>query len=56
MKKKSKRNNPEQKTRNGVNNQDVELGKDYDPVKESKKRYEKKGQPIKSKQHIENPD
>lgn len=54
MKKRSNQNNPEQKTRNGINNQDIELGTDYDPVKESKKRYEKKGgQPVKSKQHPE---
>ncbi|EAR64726.1 hypothetical protein B14911_24110 [Bacillus sp. NRRL B-14911] len=55
MKKRSKQNNPEQKTRNGINNQDIELGRDYDPVKESKKKYEKNlgSQPIKSKQHPE---
>jgi hypothetical protein len=54
MKKRSKQNNPEQKTRNGINNQDIELGKDYDPVKESKKMYEKMGgQPVKSKFHQE---
>lgn len=54
VKKRSKQNNPEQKTRNGYNNQDVEFGKEYDPVKESKKRYEQKGsQPVKSKFHPE---
>jgi hypothetical protein len=55
MKKRSKQNNPEQKTRNGVNNQDIEIGRDFDPVKESKKNYEKKlrSQPVKSKQHPE---
>jgi hypothetical protein len=53
MKKRSKQNNPEQKTRNGVNNQDVEFG-EYDPVKASKKKYEKMGgQPVKSKFHPE---
>ncbi|MDZ5472595.1 glycogen biosynthesis protein GlgD [Bacillus sp. 31A1R] len=52
VKKRSKQNNPEQKTRNGINNQDVEFGQ-YDPVKESKKKYEKKGQPVKSKSHPE---
>jgi hypothetical protein len=56
MKKRSKQNNPEQKTKNGVNNQDIELGRDYDPVKELKKKNAKKSQPIRSKQHIENPD
>ncbi|KQL53244.1 glycogen biosynthesis protein GlgD [Heyndrickxia shackletonii] len=56
MKKRSKQNNPEQKTRNGVNNQDMELGKEYDPVKQLKKNNAKKSQPIRSKQHIENPD
>lgn len=53
MKKRSKQNNPEQKTRNGYNNQDVEFG-EYDPVKTSKKKYEKTGgQPVKSKFHPE---
>ena len=54
MKKRSKQNNPEQKTRNGINNQDVELGSEYAPVKEAKRRYEKTGgQPVKSKFHPE---
>jgi hypothetical protein len=54
MKKRSKQNNPEQKTRNGINNQDLELGSDYDPVKQSKKKYENMGgQPVKSKFHQE---
>lgn len=54
MKKRSKQNNPEQKTRDGVNNQDVEFGSEYDPVKQAKKNYEKTGgQPVKSKQHPE---
>lgn len=54
MKKRSKQNNPEQKTRNGINNQDLELGVDFDPVKESKKRYENTGgQKVKSKFHPE---
>ena len=54
MKKRSKQQNPEQKTRNGINNQDVELGQDMDLVKQSKKNYEKTGgQPVKSKMHQE---
>ncbi|WP_027409585.1 hypothetical protein [Anoxybacteroides tepidamans] len=54
MKKRSKQNNPEQKTRNGINNNDIELGTDFDPIKQSKKAYEQTGgQPQKSKQHIE---
>ncbi|GIN60055.1 hypothetical protein J27TS8_00480 [Robertmurraya siralis] len=54
MKKRSKQNNPEQKTRNGINNQDLELGRDVDEVKKAKKTYEKSGgQPIKSKFHQE---
>lgn len=53
MKKRSKQNNPEQKTKNGVNSNDIELGQDYDPVKVSKQKYQKKGQPIKSKQRTE---
>jgi hypothetical protein len=53
VKKRSKQNNPEQKTRNGINN-DIELGKDVDPVKQAKKAYEQTGgQPQKSKQHVE---
>lgn len=54
MKKRSKQNNPEQKTRNGINNQDVEFSSEYAPVKEAKRRYEKTGgQPVKSKFHPE---
>ncbi|CAM3978842.1 glycogen biosynthesis protein GlgD [Mesobacillus thioparans] len=54
MKKRSKQNNPEQKTRNGINNQDLELGMEHDPIKESKKKYEQSGgQPVKSKFHPE---
>ncbi|MEH7181329.1 glycogen biosynthesis protein GlgD [Neobacillus vireti] len=54
MKKRSKQNNPEQKTRNGSNNQDLELGQDVDLVKQSKKQYEQSGgQPVKSKFHQE---
>lgn len=54
MKKRSKQNNPEQKTKNGVNSNDLELGEDYDPVIEAKAKNAKKGQPIKSKQRVEN--
>ncbi|WP_210364838.1 glycogen biosynthesis protein GlgD [Bacillus sp. REN3] len=54
MKKRSKQNNPEQKTRNGINSEDLELGQDYNPVKEAKKKYEQKGgQAVKSKFHPE---
>lgn len=54
MKKRSKQQNPEQKTRNGTNNQDIELGQDFDLVKQSKKKYENSGgQPVKSKMHQE---
>lgn len=53
VKKRSKQKNPEQKTRNGINNQDIEAGQDYDIIKEAKKKYEKKGQPVKSKFHPE---
>ena len=50
MDKRSKQNNPEQKTRNVINNQDLELGKDVDLVKAAKKKYEQSGgQPAKSK-------
>lgn len=53
VKKRSKQNNPEQKNRNGINNQDLEIGQDFDIVKQAKKLYEKKGQPVKSKFHPE---
>ncbi|WP_066366799.1 glycogen biosynthesis protein GlgD [Neobacillus fumarioli] len=54
MKKRSKQQNPEQKTRNGINNQDLELGRDVDLVKQAKKKYENTGgQPVKSKMHQE---
>ncbi|MFB6467602.1 glycogen biosynthesis protein GlgD [Cytobacillus sp. Hz8] len=54
VQKRSKQNNPEQKTRNGINNQDIELGREYDQVKLSKKKYENRGgQPVKSKMHQE---
>ncbi len=49
MKKRSKQNNPEQKTKNGINNQDLEVGQDYDPVKEVKKKNAKRAQPDRSK-------
>ncbi|WP_042354720.1 hypothetical protein [Bacillus rubiinfantis] len=53
MKKRSKQQNPEQKTRNGINNQDIELGRDVDLIKQAKRKYEKKGQPVQSKFHPE---
>lgn len=54
MDKRSKQQNPEQKTRNGQNNQDLELGKDTDLVKQAKLKYEQSGgQPVKSKFHQE---
>lgn len=54
MKKRSKQQNPEQKTRNGINNQDMELGTEMNLVKQAKKKYEQSGgQPIKSKMHQE---
>ncbi|MBT2656999.1 glycogen biosynthesis protein GlgD [Bacillus sp. ISL-18] len=54
MKKRSKMKNPEQKTRNGINNQDLELSQDRDLIKEAKKKYEDTGgQPVKSKMHQE---
>ncbi len=50
MKKRSKQQNPEQKTRNGINNQDLEAGQDFDIVKQAKKKYEESGgQPVKCK-------
>ncbi|MBM7660463.1 hypothetical protein JOC85_001235 [Bacillus mesophilus] len=49
MKKRSDQNNPEQKTKNGINNQDMEIGPDFDPVKEVKKKNAKRAQPDRSK-------
>ncbi|WP_214483695.1 glycogen biosynthesis protein GlgD [Bacillus sp. SM2101] len=51
MKKRSKQNNPEQKTKNGINNNDIELGREFDPKKIAKQNYAEKGQPVTSKQH-----
>ncbi|MBM7704851.1 glycogen biosynthesis protein GlgD [Metabacillus iocasae] len=48
MKKRSKQNNPEQKTKNGMNSNDIEVGKDFDPVKELKQKNSKLAQPAKS--------
>jgi hypothetical protein len=54
LKKRSKQQNPEQKTRNGANSNDLELGADHDLIKEAKKKYEQSGgQPVKSKFHQE---
>ncbi len=54
MKKRSKQQNPEQKTRNGVNSNDFEFGTDVDLIKKAKKMYEQSGgQPVKSKSHPE---
>jgi hypothetical protein len=54
LKKRSKQQNPEQKTRNGVNNNDVEFSTDADLIKKAKKIYEQSGgQPVKSKFHQE---
>jgi hypothetical protein len=54
MKKRSKQNNPEQKTRDGVNNADAEFARETDVVPRAKKAYEKTGgQPVKSKFHQE---
>lgn len=46
----SNQNNPEQKTKNGINSNDIELGKDFDPVKELKALNSKRAQPVRSKQ------
>ena len=43
MRKRSKQNNPEQKTRNGINNQDIEAGEDQDIIKKAKKMNEASG-------------
>ena len=43
MRKRSKLNNPEQKTRNGYNSQDIEAGTDQDLIKQAKKKYENSG-------------
>ena len=56
MKKRSKQQNPEQKTRNGVNNQDLELGSDFDLIKQAKKKYEKSGDNLLNLKFILNKD
>ena len=43
IRKRSKQNNPEQKTRNGINNQDIEAGEDQDIIKRAKKMNEASG-------------
>ncbi|HZG70357.1 MAG TPA: hypothetical protein VEY51_02390 [Chondromyces sp.] len=51
MKKRSKRNNPEQKTKNGTNPERYEMaGEQGDPVAELKKRNAQQSQPVESKQ------
>lgn len=41
-------------SRNGINNQDLELGQDADLIKQAKEKYEQSGgQPVKSKMHQE---
>ncbi|CEG28271.1 hypothetical protein [Bacillus sp. B-jedd] len=55
MKKRSKKNNPEQKTRNGRNSHDVEAGSEFNLIDRAKKAYEETGgQKAKSKMHVEN--
>lgn len=55
MKKRSKKNNPEQKTRSGYNSQDVEAGSEHNLIDRAKKVYEETGgQKVKSKMHVEN--
>ncbi len=51
MKKRSKQHNPEQKTHNGINSQDIEAGADNDIIERAKKMNEKKGQPAKATVH-----
>ncbi|KPB05577.1 hypothetical protein [Bacillus sp. CHD6a] len=53
MKKRSKQNNPEQKTRNAENTA-VEMGAEYNPVREVKQKNLKKAQPVRTKNHSEN--
>ncbi|WP_335871336.1 glycogen biosynthesis protein GlgD [Bacillus sp. 2205SS5-2] len=53
----SKQNNPEQKTRDTSRNLETEFGAEYNPVKASKQKYEKKqSQAVISKQHCEKSD
>lgn len=53
MKKRSKQNNPEQKTQNAVNSHDFELGQEQDIVQKAKQKNKNKTQPTKSKVHPE---
>lgn len=50
VRKRSKQNNPEQKTRN---RQDVEFGGELDQIQKAKKKYENSVQPTRSKIHPE---
>ncbi|MCD7032666.1 glycogen biosynthesis protein GlgD [Metabacillus sp. GX 13764] len=52
MKKRSKQNNPEQKTKNGSKH-DFEFGKEASALENVKVKNSKKSQPVKSKQHQE---
>ncbi|MFY4774492.1 glycogen biosynthesis protein GlgD [Metabacillus sp. RGM 3146] len=52
MKKRSKQNNPEQKTKNGSKH-DFEVGQEAIALNEIKGANAKTSQPIKSKQHTE---
>lgn len=55
MKKRSKKNNPEQKNRNGRNSQDVEAGSELNIIDRAKKAYEETGgQKVKAKMRVEN--
>ncbi|MDQ0156603.1 glycogen biosynthesis protein GlgD [Robertmurraya andreesenii] len=53
VRKRSKQSNPEQKTHNNANSQDVEFGQEVDQIQKAKKKYEKTVQPTRSKIHPE---
>ncbi|AKP48190.1 MULTISPECIES: hypothetical protein [Bacillus] len=49
MKKRSKRQNPEQKTKNGTNPEHYEIANEYSTIEKTKKQNARNSQPVKSK-------
>ncbi|WP_307257766.1 glycogen biosynthesis protein GlgD [Oikeobacillus pervagus] len=50
MKRRSNQNNPEQKTKNGINPERYEFAAENSPVDQLKRKNAKTSQPVKSKQ------
>lgn len=49
MKKRSKQQNPEQKTKNGTNPEHYEIANEYSAIEKIKKQNARNSQPVKSK-------